>query len=122
MDLLLTVAGPTGEDHDVSANVDPGAPVEELARALADAVGSPPGPPPALLVERTGQRLAPQQPVGQADLRLGDRIVLVDPQSSSRPARAAFELLVTAGAGAGRRIPLTAGASVQIGRDPTYEL
>ncbi|MBX6722948.1 MAG: FHA domain-containing protein, partial [Dactylosporangium sp.] len=121
MDLLLTVAGPTGEEHDVSVSVDPGAPVEELARALAEAIGSPPGAPRSLLVERTGERLSPKQPVGQADLRFGDRVVLADPQAKSGP-RAAFELVVTDGAGAGRRIPLTAGASVQVGRDPTCDL
>jgi len=122
MDLLLTVAGPgANDDNDVSVSVDPSAPVEELARALADAVGSPAGPPPSLVVERTGQRLAPQQPVGQADLRFGDRVVLSDPQAKTR-SRAAFELVVTEGAGAGRRIPLAAGASVQVGRDPACEL
>jgi S-DNA-T family DNA segregation ATPase FtsK/SpoIIIE len=120
MDLLLTIVGPA-DQHDVSVNVDPDAPVEELARALADAVGSPSGTAPSLLVERTGQRLDPQQPVGQVDLRFGDRIVLAG-AAARPPARAAFELLVTAGAGAGRRIPLAAGASVQVGRDPACEL
>jgi DNA segregation ATPase FtsK/SpoIIIE and related proteins len=121
MDLLLTIADPTGEDHDVSVSVDSDAPVEELARALADAIGSPNDPPPSLVIERTGQPLAAERPVGQADLRFGDRIILTGPAGSSQP-RAAFELLVTAGAGAGRRIPLAAGASVQVGRDPSCEL
>ncbi|WP_460849874.1 FtsK/SpoIIIE domain-containing protein [Phytohabitans suffuscus] len=117
MEMLLVVTDGRGTDRDVLVGVDPRTPVAELAQALAGATGVAGGP--GISVERTGADLAPDEPVGRTGLLLGDRVRLT---GTGAAPPATFEVEVTGGAGAGRRLPLAAGASIQVGRDADCDL
>ena len=121
MRLLLTLEPADGTPRDVAAEVEPGAGVDRLVAALADAVDLPPGV--RATCRRTGAQLEGTGPVGDAGLLDGDRIALDPATEASTVIRAtaapgaAVDLVVVGGPLMGTRIGLAAGEHV-VGRGP----
>ncbi|MBV9547087.1 MAG: hypothetical protein JOY61_22185 [Chloroflexi bacterium] len=79
--LALTVrerAGDVGEDVLVRGTADQT--VAELARQLAEYLGSPVNVEYGLRVERTGEQLRPAAAIGAVDLLEGDFVTLLGPR------------------------------------------
>ncbi|MFD2763489.1 FtsK/SpoIIIE domain-containing protein [Micromonospora eburnea] len=125
MDLLLTVVDTTGAEHDIRLLAEPSADVRTLLDAVRRAL---PGPAAGqrMFVERTGGEVEAGRTLAETGVRMGDRLLLTGPVAPPwlMPAgmRPAFEVLVTGGPQAGRRLPMAAGASVYLGRDPGCQI
>ncbi|MEU8262181.1 FtsK/SpoIIIE domain-containing protein [Micromonospora sp. NPDC048999] len=125
MDLLLTAVDTTAAEHDIRLVAEPNAD----ARTLLDAVHRAlPGPAAGqrIFLERTGGEVEAGRTLAELGVRLGDRLLLTGPVAPPwlMPAgvKAAFEVLITGGPQAGRRLPMAAGAAIYLGRDPACQI
>jgi DNA segregation ATPase FtsK/SpoIIIE, S-DNA-T family len=120
--LKLMVHSPDGPNTGVVVECRADAPAHEVLDALAGHLGLSPGSIAAGRCERSGDWLAGNAPVGEADLRDGDLLHLTGgaaPTVAARtvPAPAVIDLVVMGGPDSGRRVALAAGDHV-VGRGP----
>ncbi|WP_162907827.1 FtsK/SpoIIIE domain-containing protein [Allorhizocola rhizosphaerae] len=127
MDLLLTAVDTTAAEYDLMLTADPESTGHEVIVAIHHVVPAA-ARGQRVFVERTRAELLPDRPIGDAGLRLGDRLLLTGPVAppwlapGPTGAKPAFEVLIVGGPQAGRRLPLAAGSALYAGRDPGCQL
>ncbi|MEV8517464.1 FtsK/SpoIIIE domain-containing protein [Dactylosporangium sp. NPDC051484] len=125
MDVLLTVVDTTAVEHDfrlvADGRADAATLLEGVRRTLTGpAVGQ------RMFLDRTGAEVVAGKSIADLGVRMGDRLLLTGPIAppwlAASSVKAAFEVVITGGPQAGRRLPMAAGASVYVGRDAACQI
>jgi S-DNA-T family DNA segregation ATPase FtsK/SpoIIIE len=105
--------------RDIVVDADPATTARQFVDAVAEHLGQPRDDGRTIWAqsERTGKWLGGADPVSDAGLRQGDKLVLQTHSELPTETPGPYELVVIAGPETGRRIPLRVGDH-QLGRDP----